>query len=192
MVNAPEGFNKVFFLKHLFNGRKWILLRACYEMSFNSIMYHDKIYLWLQCRPASQQQEQSGQIQNKSEKSMVKWPNTWCNSKNSEGFHHVLDYCCHFPVKSMWLILPRLPIWQLFLVCFSTSISSQLSPHSISKRDRISSRILLSMQQTGNTHLKLQRFPLWSKRPPRQNLLLWCTYSNTAQAKRQQHPYTHT
>ena len=34
MVNAPEGLNQVFFLKHLFNGRKRILLRACYGMSF--------------------------------------------------------------------------------------------------------------------------------------------------------------
>ena len=48
-VNAPEGFNQVFSLKHLFNGKNEFFLRACYEMSFNSMMYHDEIHIWLQC-----------------------------------------------------------------------------------------------------------------------------------------------
>ena len=43
MVNAPEGFNQVFFLKHLFNGRKMNSSKSCYEMSFNPMMYHDEI-----------------------------------------------------------------------------------------------------------------------------------------------------
>ena len=102
-VNAPEGFNQVFSLKHLFNGKKWILLRACYEMSLNSMMYHDEIHIWLQCWLARQQQEQiqnksekrhqpiglkeqSRQIQNKFEKSMVKWPKIWWNSKIQRDF----------------------------------------------------------------------------------------------------------
>ena len=47
-------------------------------MSFNSMMYHDEIHIWLRCWPARQQQEQSGQIQNELKKA---W---WIDQKYDE------------------------------------------------------------------------------------------------------------
>ena len=188
MVNAPEGFNQDFSLKHLFNGKKWILLRACFEMSFNSMMYHDEIHVWLRCWPARQQQEQSGHIQNKSEKNgtnLLFWRNkadkfrinlkkAWWNDQKYEEipkfrgisrcsgpmlpfstkakvFCHAFSKPCHiFPnpaiprlfhhafaahfttirpmlsffTKADMVNAPYDPLWQPFLVCFSTSISN--------------------------------------------------------------------
>ena len=137
-----------------------------YEMSFNSMMYHDEIHL---CWPARQQQEQSGQIQNKSEKNStnllhgrskankfrINLKKAWWNEQKYDeiskfrGISPCSGPMLPFSSKVDVVSPPRLPIWQPFLVCFSTSISSQLSPPSIWKRDQIFSWILLSMKQTG-------------------------------------------
>ena len=183
MVNAPEGFNQVFFLKHLLNGRKWILLRACYEMSFNSMMYHDEIHLWLQCWPTRQQQEQSGQIQYKSEKNgtnltcgrnkadkfRINLKKAWWNDQKYDEIPKFREISpCSRPMlpfssKVDVVSLPRLPIWQPFLVCFSTSISSQLSPPSIYIKERPNSPESCYLCNKVAKWLKLQRFHLWSK-----------------------------
>ena len=52
--------------------------------------------------------------------------------KNSDRFHHAPDQCCHFPVKLVWQACPDNLFGNPFF-CFSTSISSQPSPPSISK-----------------------------------------------------------
>ena len=66
-VNAPEGFNQVFPPV-----MRWVLIPWCTMMKFTSGCRPDVTW------PARQQQEQSGQIQNKSEKNctnLLRWRN---------------------------------------------------------------------------------------------------------------------